>query len=70
MSKITALLMVRNEEELLPRCLASLAGAVDRVLLFDTGSDDGTLEVARDYAARTGFPPVTVHHLGFVDFDR
>lgn len=48
------LIPARNEAAALPGLLADLAvaGAVDRVLVVDNGSTDGTAEVARDAGAR------------------
>ncbi|MEW6723983.1 MAG: glycosyltransferase [Bacillota bacterium] len=52
MTTISACLIARDEEKNLPRCLASLAGAVDEIVLVDTGSTDRTCEIALDYGAR------------------
>ncbi|WNS43220.1 glycosyltransferase family 2 protein [Paenibacillus sp. MMS20-IR301] len=43
-------LIVKNEAGLLPRCLASIDGA-DEVIVVDTGSTDHTLDIARTYGA-------------------
>ena len=56
---LTAVLIVRNEEALLPRALKSLAG-VDRLLVVDTGSTDGTVAEAIDCGA-------VVAHFGWCD---
>ena len=50
---ITACLIVRDEARVLPRCLRSLAGAYDELCVVDTGSTDGTLDIARKAGART-----------------
>jgi (heptosyl)LPS beta-1,4-glucosyltransferase len=68
MAEITAFLIVRNEELLLPRCLESLAQVVDRVVVLDTGSQDGTQDILRRFAGRTDFPPLTWREQPFVDF--
>jgi hypothetical protein len=49
---VAAALIVKNEEKTLPRCLASIAGAVDEIVVVDTGSDDRTREVAAAHGAR------------------
>ncbi len=49
-------MIVRNEAERLERCLASVAGFVDEMVVVDTGSEDGTAAIA----ARCG---ASVHHL-------
>ena len=45
--EIVACLIVRDEAVRLPGCLASLADAVAGVLVYDTGSTDGTQDLAR-----------------------
>ena len=45
---VTAAVLARNEMRSIGRCLESLTPeAVDRVLVVDTGSDDGTIEIAQ-----------------------
>lgn len=53
--RLSACLIARDEEETLPRCLASLSGVVDEICLLDTGSRDRTREIARQHGAKTGF---------------
>jgi glycosyltransferase involved in cell wall biosynthesis len=43
-------LIVKDEEHSLPRVLASIRGAFDRVVLVDTGSTDGTVAVFEEWA--------------------
>jgi tetratricopeptide (TPR) repeat protein len=45
-------MIVRDEQEMLPRCLAAIAGAVDEIVIVDTGSRDATVEIARSFGAR------------------
>lgn len=45
---ITAVIMARDEAHILDRCLRSLSGHVERVVLVDTGSTDETVEMSRD----------------------
>lgn len=49
---ITLAMIVRNEAPRLPACLASAAGAVDEIVVVDTGSTDATADVARRHGAR------------------
>ncbi len=42
-------MIVRNEAAHLRRCLESVAGAVDRICITDTGSSDNTVEIAREF---------------------
>ncbi len=44
-------MIVRDEEEMLGRCLASVVDAVDQIVVVDTGSSDGTVELARSFGA-------------------
>ncbi|MHC4295533.1 MAG: glycosyltransferase, partial [Planctomycetota bacterium] len=56
-STISACLMVKNEEELLPQCLDSIRHWVDEIIVVDTGSSDRTVEVAQSYGARIFHQP-------------
>jgi glycosyltransferase involved in cell wall biosynthesis len=47
---VTVIVPVRNEARNLPTCLTRL-GRFERVLVVDSGSDDGTIEIARDCGA-------------------
>jgi glycosyltransferase involved in cell wall biosynthesis/tetratricopeptide (TPR) repeat protein len=48
---VSACLIVKDERDTLPRCLRSLGGFADDVVVYDTGSSDGTPEVAREHGA-------------------
>ena len=50
--KLSLCMIVRDEEEMLPRCLAAAAPAVDEIVIVDTGSRDRTIEIARSFGAR------------------
>jgi glycosyltransferase involved in cell wall biosynthesis len=49
---ISACLIVKDEEANLARCLASLRGAVDEIVVVDTGSTDRSVAVAEEHGAR------------------
>lgn len=49
---ISLCMIVRDEEQYLEDCLKSVAGAVDEIVIVDTGSTDGTLAIARRYGAK------------------
>jgi Tfp pilus assembly protein PilF len=49
---IAACLIVRDESALLPRCLGSVAGLVQEIIVADTGSTDASRDVARAFGAR------------------
>src|SRR3954470_20522521 len=45
-------MIVRDEEEMLPRSLAAARKAVDEIIVVDTGSTDRTIEIARSFGAK------------------
>ena len=45
MITVSLCMIVKNEEETLPRCLASVGDLVEEVILADTGSVDRTRQV-------------------------
>lgn len=55
MGRLTVTMIVRNEERNLPGCLEAirtLGSVVSEVCIYDTGSSDHTVEVARSWGAR------------------
>jgi len=61
-------MIVRNEEDALPACLASLAGVAQELAVVDTGSEDGTLALLEQEAAGRRFARVEIRRAGFADF--
>jgi tetratricopeptide (TPR) repeat protein len=53
--RLSLCMIVRDEQEMLPRCLASVADAVDEMVIVDTGSTDNTVEIARSFGAHVLF---------------
>ncbi|MEI7025660.1 tetratricopeptide repeat-containing glycosyltransferase family 2 protein [Paenibacillus sp. y28] len=50
MEKLISLCMiVKNEEKVLRRCLASAAGLADEIIIVDTGSTDATKKIASEF---------------------
>jgi glycosyltransferase involved in cell wall biosynthesis len=47
--RISAALIVRDEERFLQGCLESIASHVDEIVVVDTGSVDRTIEIARSF---------------------
>lgn len=50
--KLSLCAIAKNEEAALPKCLSSVQGVVDEIVLLDTGSSDRTVEVARNFGAK------------------
>jgi len=49
MNRISVCMIVKNEEDVLRRCLDSLRGIWDELVIVDTGSTDATKEIAAEY---------------------
>lgn len=60
--RISLCLIARDEATFLPGCLASVADAVDQIVVVDTGSVDETVRLAREAGA------LVVHHVWNDDF--
>lgn len=60
--RISACLIVRNEEVMLPDCLRSLLHAVHEIVVVDTGSTDTTVAIAEEFGC------VVVHEPWADDF--
>lgn len=55
--RISACLIAKNEAKILAKCLDSLKGIVDEIVLVDTGSTDDTVAIAESYGAVIGHFP-------------
>ncbi|MBX4267581.1 tetratricopeptide repeat-containing glycosyltransferase family 2 protein [Clostridium estertheticum] len=51
-NEISLCMIVKNEENYLPRCLESIKDVVDEIIIVDTGSTDRTIEIAKNYGAK------------------
>ncbi|MFB5268863.1 glycosyltransferase [Paenibacillus enshidis] len=49
---ISLCMIVRNEEEVLPKCLGSVKRIVDEIIIVDTGSTDDTVAIAKSFGAK------------------
>lgn len=45
-------MIVKNEEKCIERCLTSVQGIVDEIIIIDTGSTDSTISIARKYTEK------------------
>lgn len=52
MATISLCMIVKNEEIHLARCLDSVAGLIDEIIIVDTGSTDRTVEIASAYTEK------------------
>ena len=50
--KLSFCLITLNEEQNLKRCLTSLQGLADEIVVVDSGSSDGTAQIAKEFGAR------------------
>ena len=58
---ISLCMIVKNEEKFLPKCLDSVKDYVDEIVIVDTGSTDGTVDIARKYTNKLYFHPWEGH---------
>ena len=61
MNGISAVLITKNESDVLERCIRSLAG-LDQVIVHDTGSTDDTVEIARKLGAEVSRTVIEPFH--------
>jgi hypothetical protein len=48
---LSLVMIVKDEQEMLPGCLEAVKDAVDEMIIVDTGSSDRTVEIARSFGA-------------------
>ena len=48
---LSVCLIVKNEEQFLPQCLASIKAIASQIVVVDTGSTDRTIEIAKSFGA-------------------
>ena len=49
MITISLCMILKDEEDVLDRCLSSVKGLVDEIIIVDTGSTDATKQIALQY---------------------
>ena len=58
---VTVIVLTHNEARNLEACLASVAGWVEQIVVVDSGSTDGTLDIARRFGASVVTHPFESH---------
>ncbi len=58
--KLSLCMIVKNEEKNIARCLNSVKGVVDEIIVVDTGSTDNTVSIAKEMGAE-------VHYFEWID---
>src|SRR4051794_2171901 len=61
MIKLSSVIITYNEEHNIARCIESLKGVADEIILVDSYSTDQTVAIAESYGAR-------IYHRRFTDF--
>ncbi|OOM78463.1 glycosyltransferase [Clostridium sp. BL-8] len=51
-NQVSLCMIVKDEEEYLPKCLDSINDIVDEIVIVDTGSADKTVEIAKNFGAK------------------
>lgn len=59
---MTVIILTKNEETNIERCINSVKGWVERIVVVDSGSTDRTVELAENLGAEI------YHHEPFVDY--
>lgn len=60
MISISLCMIVKDEEDVLARCLESVASIADEIIIADTGSTDRTVEIAKKYTDQ-------IYHFDWID---
>lgn len=63
---LSAVIMGRDEQDTVARCIDSLAGVVDEIVFLDTGSTDRTVDLAHSHAHNAA-PLVRIRHWEWQD---
>ncbi|MDO4283116.1 MAG: glycosyltransferase [Clostridia bacterium] len=60
MTTISLCMIVKNEEDVLKRCLESVQDITDEIIIVDTGSTDNTKKIAKEFTNK-------IYHFSWVD---
>ena len=55
MNKLSVVVITFNEEIDLPKCLSTVKKIADEIIVVDSGSADNTLQIAKNFGAKTYF---------------
>ena len=55
-------MIVKNESQIIERCLNSAKGIVDCICICDTGSNDNTVEIIEQFLRTHNIPGKVYHH--------
>ena len=53
--RLSVCMITKNEEKFLDQCLNSIKNVADEIIIIDTGSNDKTVQIAREHGAQVGF---------------
>lgn len=57
MNKISVVIITLNEEKNIRRCLESVSGIADEIVIVDSASIDNTIDIAKEYSAKIVIQP-------------
>jgi glycosyltransferase involved in cell wall biosynthesis len=60
MKTVGLCMIVKNESQVILRCLRNVRPLIDYALIVDTGSTDGTQEIVKEYLSGTGLPGAVI----------
>jgi hypothetical protein len=61
--KIMVILMIKNEEKIIKRCIEKILTISDAISIADTGSTDNTLEILKEYLPTLKIPTIVLNHV-------
>ena len=61
MNKLILISIIKNEEQIIKRCLTSILSIIDGICITDTGSTDNTVNVVNDFFKEIEIPAKLYH---------
>ncbi|WP_315793788.1 glycosyltransferase family 2 protein [Paenibacillus sp. BIC5C1] len=62
---VSAAMIVKDSERCIARCLDSIVDAVDEIVIVDTGSEDATIAIIKEYIQK--HPYIKLYHYEWID---